>query len=70
MNGTTKPVVARASTTAKPGRQSRRISPLAAGRPPTELLALAVGLTAAGALAALVTGARRRFRDRNGPATG
>ncbi|MGX1815019.1 hypothetical protein ACWIGD_14310 [Streptomyces albidoflavus] len=36
----------------------------------TELLALAVGLTAAGALAALVTGARRRFRDRNGPATG
>ncbi|WP_033239281.1 VWA domain-containing protein [Streptomyces albidoflavus] len=35
----------------------------------TELLALAVGLTAAGALAALVTGARRRFRDRNGPAT-
>ncbi len=24
----------------------------------------------AGALAALVTGARRRFRDRNGPATG
>ncbi|MEV5401370.1 hypothetical protein AB0L20_01975 [Streptomyces albidoflavus] len=36
----------------------------------TELLALAVGLTAAGALAALATGARRRFRDRNGPATG
>ncbi|MGW9674887.1 hypothetical protein ACWGUN_17240 [Streptomyces koyangensis] len=36
----------------------------------TELLALAVGLTAAGALAALVAGARRRFRDRNGPATG